>query len=159
MARISEIRVKQLPAQHMLSIRKTIHFFKDYSNYMGQAIGSILPLIEQNASYPASGPVVCFHNMQLETLDVEIGFLLAQPIEATGEITAQSVPTRTVATTIDRGVYEQQDPTLEELMAWIPANGFEPAGGIYYHYLNGDEVPQECLTEMFIPVKKAVALT
>ncbi len=161
MARVSKIMVKQLPEQHMLTIRKTIDFFVEYSDFMGDAVGGILRLVEEVGAFPSSGPIVCFHNVELETLDVEVGFQVVRPtfctvaqIEAKGDVMAQTVPVRTIAATLDRGPYEQQDPTLEELMKWIPEQGYEPEGGIYYHYLNGEEQsPSEYLTEMYIPVR------
>ncbi|WP_301629260.1 GyrI-like domain-containing protein [Paenibacillus apis] len=39
-------------------------------------------------------------------------------------------------------------------MKWIPEHGFVAKSGIYYHYLNDEEQPQnEYLTEMYIPVE------
>lgn len=155
MARVSEIMVKQFPEQRMLTMRKTIHFYTEYSDFIGTAINSILPLIEESGAFPSSGLVVCFHNIDLEALDVEIGFQIAQPIEAKGDVTVQILLGCIAAVTIDRGPYEKQDPTLEELMKWIPEHGYEPDGGIYYYYLNGEDQPEnEYLTEMRIPVKR-----
>lgn len=155
MARISKIMVKQLPEQHMITVRNTIDFFSQYADFMGDTVGGILSLLEENDVFPASGPIVCFHNMELETLDVEIGFEIAAPIEVVAPMKVMTLPSRTVATTIDRGPYEEQDPTLEALMRWIPENGFVADGGIYYHYLNDEEQPQaEYLTQMLIPVKR-----
>ena len=155
MARISKIMIKQFPVMHLLSVRKTIDFMNEYADFMGSAIEAIQSCIEKQGAYPGSGPVVCFHNVDLEALDVEIGFRVAQPIEAAGMVQATVIPLQTVAITIDRGPYEQQDPTLEALMSWIPEHGYEAAGGIYYHYLNDEEQPEsEYLTEMFIPVRK-----
>lgn len=155
MAKISEIMVRQLPEQHMLTVRKTIDFFAQYADLMGIAITNILSQIEENSMFPSSGPIVCFHNIELENLDVEIGFRVARPVEVKGDVVAKTLPSQIVAVTIDRGPYEKQDPTLEELMNWVPKHGYEAAGGIYYHYLNGEDQPQsEYLTEMFIPVRK-----
>lgn len=154
MARISEITVKQQPEKHMLTVRKTIDFFTQYAGFMESAVNSILTLIEESAALPSSGPIVCFHNMELETLDVEIGFEVARPIPVKDPVQASIIPVRTVATTIDRGPYEKQDPTLEALMQWIPENGYKALDGIYYHYLNDEQQPEsEYLTQMFIPVK------
>ena len=153
MSQISEISVRQLPEQYFLSVRATIDFFAEYSDFIGKAIGDILPAIEENGAFPSSGLTVCFHNMELEALDVEVGFTVAQPIQPRGNVKLAKLPARTIAMTIDRGPYEQQDPTLEALMKWIPDNGYKAVGGIYYHYLNGEDQPQsEYLTEMFIPI-------
>lgn len=138
----------------MLSVRGTIDFFAAYSDFLGKAIGEIRPIMEANGAFPSSGLTVCFHNMALEALDVEVGFAVARPIEPRGHVRASRLPARTVAVAIDRGPYEKQDATLEALMEWIPANGYAVAGGIYYQYLNGEDQPQgEYLTEMSIPIK------
>lgn len=105
---------------------------------------------------PSSGPIVCFHNVELETLDVEVSYEIALPVEPSGDVIACIVPSCTVASTIDRGPYEMQAATLDELMKWIPEHGFAANGGIYYHYLNDEEQLQnEYLTEMYIPVKQS----
>ena len=40
-------------------------------------------------------------------------------------------------------------------MKWVPEHGYEAVGGIYYHYLNGEDQPEsEYLTEMSIPIQK-----
>ncbi|MBC1583758.1 GyrI-like domain-containing protein [Listeria seeligeri] len=156
MTRISEITMKQLPAVQMLTIRKTINFFTEYTALMESATSGILSLIRSNGTYPSTGPIVCFHNIELEALDVEIGYAVAQPIDSQGDIQSVSLPARIVAVTIDRGPYEEQDPTLESMMKWIPEHGFAAAGGIFYHYLNDEnQKPSEYLTEMFMPVVKA----
>ncbi|MDU5336409.1 GyrI-like domain-containing protein [Enterococcus sp.] len=155
MTKIAAITVKQLPEQHLLTIRKTIAFFEEYAEFMGNAVDIIQRQIEKNGALPSSGPIVCFHNIDLDELDVEIGFVTPRRIDATDETHSVTLPIRTIATTIDRGTYEKQDPTLEALMKWIPEHGYETTGGIYYHYLNGEDQPQnEFLTEMYIPVKK-----
>lgn len=156
MSIISKITLKQLPEKNVLSIRKTINFSREYSDFMSNATNDILALIEEKNILPSSGPTVCFHNIELESLDVEIGYEIAISIESRGDVISHILPSRIVVTTIDRGPYEKQDPTLEELMKWIPKNGFVANGGIYYHYLNDENQPQnEHLTEMYIPVKVA----
>lgn len=154
MARISKIKVKELPERKFLSIRKTIDFFKEYSDFVGNSINQIERLLEVNEAFPCSGPIVCFHTIDLESLDVEIGFEVAKPFLSEGEIRFSILPTQVVVTAIDQGPYEQQDPTLEEIMNWISKHNFEAIGGIHYQYLNEEEVENNCLTEMSVPVKK-----
>ena len=97
MTRIADIMLKQLPEQPMLTLRKTINFFEDYANFMGEAINSILQLIEENNALPSSGPIVCFHNIDLEKLDVEIGFATPRVFEGKDEIKPLTQPIRTIA--------------------------------------------------------------
>lgn len=155
MTRISKIMEKKMPKMQLLTLRRTIHFFEEYSDFVGEAVTKISQLIEKADSFPSSGPIVCFHNIDLEKLDVEIGFQVVESITGTETINEVTIPARTVVTAIDLGSYEQSDPVMEELLNWIPANGYQQAGGIYYHYLNDNERPEaELLTEIYIPITK-----
>ncbi|MBP1045944.1 GyrI-like domain-containing protein [Enterococcus sp. BWM-S5] len=156
MTRISTIRVKQTQEKQLLIVRRTIDFFAEYAELMTEALKRIDAVLEENHLLPASGPVVCFHNVELEVLDVEIGLEVAVSVHSKDSaVQCVKVPSRVIALTIDRGPYEEQDPTLEDLLAWIEEQGYTAQGGIYYHYLNDEEqLPKDYLTEMFIPVKK-----
>ena len=155
MTRVSKIMEKRIPERQLLTLRRTIHFFDEYSEFVGEAVTKLSQVIAKADSFPSSGPIVCFHNIDLEALDVEIGFQVAEPIPKKETINAITLPACTVVTAIDLGPYEQSDPVMEELLNWIPAKGYQQAGGIYYHYLNDNERPEaELLTEIYIPIKK-----
>lgn len=101
-----------------------------------------------------SGPIVCFHNQELETLDVEMGWQIAQKIENKANMLCKMVPTRKVITAIDMGPYEKQDPTLMDIFEWLNDNELEAEGPIFYCYLNDTGRPEaEYLTKMSIPIK------
>ncbi|GCF94372.1 transcriptional regulator [Enterococcus florum] len=154
--KIAKITLCQLPARHVVSVRKTIDFFTEYGPLMGEALTAINTLIERQEIFPSSGPIVCFHNVDLKALDVEIS--LQVPVEVPGSELVESkvLPAQTVVRTIDCGAYEKQDSTLEALLKWVPTNNYRAAGGIYYHYLNEErQKPDECLTEMYVPVEKS----
>lgn len=155
MVRISQITLKQQPSYHSLSIRKTIDFMKEFADFAEYSFGKILKYLESINELPGGAPIVCFHNMDLENLDLEIGFPVAHSISGKDDIVANIIPEQKVVSAIDLGSYEKQDPTLEELFSWVKSNGYELAGGIYYQYLNDTERPEnELLTLMTIPVKK-----
>ncbi len=163
MSRISQITLTQQPMVHTLAIRKTINFTQEFAAFAGYSFDKIAKYLNNANELFGGAPIVCFHNVDLdyndetwERLDVEIGFPIASPISGKEDITANTIPSQKVVSAIDLGPYEKQDPTLEELMAWIPQHGYEACGGIFYHYLNGEDQPQsEYLTQMYIPVKKA----
>ncbi|MFV0401621.1 MAG: GyrI-like domain-containing protein [Oscillospiraceae bacterium] len=154
MARIATIAIKQEPEHHTLTIRKTIDFMKEYSDFAGQALAQTGSYLDNMDLFPMSGPLVCFHNTELEALDVEMGWQITQPVEDKGDMSCTMVPSRRVASTIDLGPYEEQDPTLIDLFEWIKENGYEAQGPVYYCYLNDTERPEsEYLTQMSIPIK------
>lgn len=157
MAQVSNITIQQQPERYFVSIRKNIHFFNEYADFLGKSIHTLLPMIEKNNTYPSSGLTVCFHNMELENLDVEVGYVVASQLEINGDVSLTKQPSRSIVLAIDRGPYEKQDPTLEALMQWINNHGYEMDGGIYYHYLNGEEqAVEEYLTQMYIPIVKSI---
>lgn len=155
MAKISNIELKQLPQRKILFIRKEIDFFKEYVSFMEEVIDKITVFLNQKKMYPTGGPITVFYNMDLDHLDVAVGFEIGLDIEGNNDLKMTILPAQIVATVIDQGPYQQQDPTLEELMSWIKNNGYVMTEGIYYHYLNDpQQLPEKYLTEMYIPVRK-----
>jgi effector-binding domain-containing protein len=126
----------------------------EYSDFAGNSFDRITEHLENLNELPGGAPIVCFHNMDLENLDVEIGFPVANSLEGNEDITANTLPSQKVVTAIDCGSYEKSDSTLEELFSWIQGNGYEMQGEIYYQYLNDDNRPEsELLTKMILPIK------
>ncbi len=153
MARITEIRLKQTPACWTISIRKTINFMEEYAAFFGESLSRIDAFLSANGVLTSSPAMACFHNMELERLDVTVGYHIAQELSGQGDIACQSCPVRKVVTAIDMGPYAQQDATLLELFGFIEAQKLAMQGPIYYYYLNEPNRPEsEYLTEMSIPV-------
>lgn len=154
MARISQITLTHQPGVHTLTIRKTINFMEEFSDFAGYSFDKIAKYLDSVNELPGGAPIVCFHNMDLESLDVEVGFPVASPVSGKDDIAGNSIPAQKVVSAIDLGPYEKQDPTLEELFAWIQSKGYEMKGGIYYQYLNDTGRPEnELLTRMVLPVQ------
>lgn len=154
MSRISNIEIKQEPQHYTLTIRKTIDFIKEYSDFAGQVLTQTGNYLNENGLFPVSGPIVCFHNQELESLDVEMGWRITQPISFKDDMVCNLIPVRKVVSAIDLGPYEKQDPTLMDIFEWIKENGCQAQGPIYYCYLNDTERPEaEYLTQMSLPIK------
>lgn len=154
MARISEIRLKQTPACWTISVRKTINFLEEYAAFFGESLSRIDAFLAECGALTSSPAMACFHNMELERLDVEIGYHLAQEVSSGSDISCQCCPACKVVTAIDMGPYEQQDPTLMELFGYVEAQQLIMQGPICYYYLNEPNRPEaEYLTQMVIPVK------
>lgn len=154
MARISNITIKQEPEHYTFTVRKTIDFMKEYSNFAGQALRATGDYLNEKGLFPMSGPIVCFHNMELENLDVEMGWQITEKIENKNNMACNFMPAGKIVSTIDLGPYEEQDPTLEDLFSWIKENGYEPKGPICYCYLNDTErPPAQFLTQMSLAIK------
>lgn len=154
MSRISEIRIKETQLCYIVSIRKTINFMKEYSSFFGESISKVSNYLEKNSVLTSSAAMACFHNMDLEHLDIEVGFYVAHEIPNTENITCKISEPYKVVTTIDMGPYEKQDSTLMEIFEYIKEHNLEMQGPIFYYYLNEpNRKESEYLTQMDISVK------
>lgn len=154
MAIISKINLLEQPEQHVLSIRTTIHF-NDYPNTAKQAYGAIMEYAARNGLMLSGGPFVCYHNADLENLDVEMGFPVAKPVLGNGDITGYTIPAQKAVSGIFLGAYTDTDPLMMEIIKWIAEHGYEQQGQIFNYYLNDENRPAaELLTQIVVPIKQ-----
>ena len=154
MSRITNITVVEQSAYYALVIRKTINFMAEFEEFSAQGYTKIMDYITSQNAFPAGAPIVCFHNMDLDKLDIEVGFPVATQMNGLKDIQCVEIPRQKVVTAIDQGAYELQDSTLEELFEWVKNNPYEMSGEIYYQYLNTPDRPaSEYLTKMMLPIR------
>ena len=153
MARISNIHLMEQPTTTVVYMRATIDFMKSFADFAGASYDAIIKRLEECGRLPGGPPYACFHNADLENLDVEVGFPAAAALGEKGDIRVRTIPPLKIVSAIDQGPYEEQDPTLMDLFAWITEHGHQPTGEIYYRYLNEPEhPPEEYLTLMEVVV-------
>ena len=150
---VSKINLLEQPEQHVLSIRTTIHF-DDFPNTAKQAYNKIIEFAKRNKILLSSGPFVCYHNADLENLDVEMGFPIAKLVSGNDEITGYTISAQKVVSGIFLGAYTETDLLMVEIFKWIAENGYEQRGQIYNYYLNDEDRPlAELLTQIVVPIK------
>ena len=91
-----------------------------------------------------------YFNMDMEKLEVEMGFLVVKEIAGRGDILSSQIPTGQKATCMYKGPYKDMGPTYDAMTAWMNANGHIPTGVVYEFYYNSlMEVPEsELLTKI-----------
>jgi len=151
---ISGIKLFEKPEEHVLSIRKKISF-QDFPQTAEKVYEQIIKYAkEKNLLF--SGPAfVCYHNNDLENLDVEMGIPVANLINTKNDtILGKTIPAEKVVSGIYLGAYEETDTLMMSIFEWISNNGYEQQGRIYNYYLNeSDRSKDELLTEIAVPVK------
>ena len=154
MARICDITIKQQAGYNYISIRKTINFMAEFTHFTFESFHKIQQFLTSISVLVSDGPIICFHNMDLEHLDIEVGFPIAQDIAVKEDLQFNKIPAQKVVVTIDLGAYEKQDSTLEALISFIQTHDYKITGPIYYQYLNDINRPAEqYLTKMMIPIE------
>ena len=147
--------LKQLPAQPALTVR-TRAAVQDLPQLFGKTYGAIMQYLVELGEQPAGMPFAAYHNLDMQNLDVEIGFPVARKIAGKGEIRASEFPGGRLASVLHVGPYDQCAPAYDALTQWIKDHGYAATGVAYEIYFSPPETPpQEIRTEIVFPLKAA----
>jgi effector-binding domain-containing protein len=142
------------PAQPVLSIR-THTSVKNLPAVVGQSFGAIAQYLGQLGQAPTGAPFAAYYNMDMENLDVELGYPVAKKVPGQGNIQPSEIPGGKAGACVYTGPYDQMPPAYEALTTWMKAQGHEATGVSYEFYLNApDVVPPDALqTQIVFPIK------
>jgi effector-binding domain-containing protein len=150
----SGIEIKEEQAQPVLSIR-TRAAVQDLPNVIGESYGKIMQYMEKIGKHPAGAPFVAYYNMDMDDLDLEIGFPVAEPLEGNDEINSSEIPAGKYVSTTYKGPYAGMEKPYTDMAKWIGERGYKPKGIAYEYYYNSPmEVPEsELLTRIVMAVE------
>ncbi len=150
---VSAINLLQEPEKHVLSIRTVIPFI-EYSETAGKVYAKIIDYAQRNGILFSGAPFVCYHNTDMEHLDVEMGFPIANVERGDADILCHTISAQNTVSGIFLGAYEETDCLMSQIFRWIAEHGYEQQGIVYHHYLNEqNRLTCELLTRIAIPVK------
>jgi len=150
----SGIAMKEEQAQPVLSVRARAAV-QDLPAIIGESYGKIMEYMNQIGQQPAGAPFVAYYNMDMEDLDLEIGFPVAVPLDGSNGISRSEIPAGKYVSTTYRGPYAGMEKPYNEMAKWIEENGYKSKGISYEYYYNSPmEVPEsELLTRIVMPVE------
>lgn len=142
------------PAQPTLVIR-TRAAVQNLPQVIGPAYGAVFQYAGRLGVQPSGAPFVAYHNMDMQDLDMEIGFPFAQKLPGEGQVLAGEIPGGKAAACLHVGPYDQLGAAYEALHQWMQANGHVPAGVAYEFYLNDPQgtPPAELQTQLVFPLQ------
>jgi effector-binding domain-containing protein len=94
--------------------------------------------------------------MDMENLDIEVGFPVAKKLSSGNEVKASEIPAGKVATCVYTGPYgEEMKAAYEALSKHVEEKGCVPTGIVYEIYLNSpmDTPPEKLQTQIVFPLK------
>ncbi len=145
--------IKDQPERPTLSVR-THAAAQDLPQLFGQIYGALMQYMNEMGVYPAGEPFAAYYNMDMQNLDIEIGFPIAKPVPDRGEIRCGALPAGKFASTMHIGPYDSVGPAYEALAQFVKASGSEPTGVAYEFYFSGPETPPaEIRTQIVFPLK------
>jgi len=136
-------------------ILKTVTTISELPKILGKAFMDIVTHIIELGEQPVGPAFVGYFNMDMEHLQLEIGFPVSKPLPGKGEVQPGSIPAGKQVTCMYKGPYMGMPPAYDEIQKWIKDNGYKPRGPVYEHYYNSpEEVPEsELLTKIVFLVE------
>ena len=147
------IEIKDRAAQKTVGLR-THSPVQQLPTLIPQTCDGIMQYITQQGK-SIGDPYVGYFNMDMNDLDVEIGFTSAEPVSGNGKFTAGTIPAGKSASVLHVGSYAKLSEAHGALHDWMQANGKDSATGYYELYLNDPaNTPEDQLkTEVFTLLK------
>lgn len=149
-----KFELTEQPAQPVLSVRKRTSV-DNLPQELGKAYNEIISYLEAVGEKPSGPAFAAYYNMDMEDLDVEMGFPVSRAIEGRGEIMPGEIPAGKQVSCIYKGPYQDCGPTYEAMGSWITEQGHTATGVAYEFYYNSPmDVPEsELVTRIVFPLK------
>ena len=135
--------------------RRTRTSIDQLPQLMGQIYGAIMQYLGEMGAYPTGAPFAAYHNMDMQDLDVEIGFPISKALPAKDDLLPGELPGGEAASCIHKGPYDGIGPAHEALMQFIGAQGRESTGVSYEFYVDDPQQvpPEKVRTEIVFPLQ------
>ena len=152
MPRISHFEILKKREQPTLFIR-TKTKIEDLPMLIGESYAEMAAYLKELGEYLSDVPYVAYYNMDMQNLDVEVGFPVCKTLPGKGKIQAGFIPAGMAAFCMYRGAYHEMEAVYGEMSKWIEENKYEPVGTAYEYYYNGPGFPEcELLTMIVMPL-------
>ena len=156
---MSEVQTKTVETISVISLP-----FKGSYGQTGDRLDQLMSTA-MRAGYPYSAPPMCIYyddpaKVAEEELRAEVCLPMEEAYEGEGDIVRKTLRGTEVAYTMYEGEREGVVAVYQELFEWLCENGYryreEQGCREIFHRLYGQvESPQECLSEVQVPVEKA----
>ncbi|MDC7246666.1 MAG: GyrI-like domain-containing protein [Sphaerochaetaceae bacterium] len=150
------MEIREVTQQNTLMVR-LITSLSRISEVMKEVYTEIGTFMQHRGIEYTGAPYAMYYNMDMEALDLEIGFPVTAPVETEGRISNGTIPGGKIATTVHKGPYDTLEKTYMELLAFVRDKGVEvEEQWMYEYYLNdpAEVKPEELLTQICYIVKK-----
>ena len=128
---------------------------KELPTTMGPIYGEIAACMGRNGIPFAGPPFAMYYNMDMDDLDIEIGFPVEREWPGEGRVKQGVLPGGKMATATHLGPYATIEKTYNDLMAFIGRKGLATETFMYEEYLNSpeDTPPEKLATTIYFVLK------
>ncbi|HEX9061507.1 MAG TPA: GyrI-like domain-containing protein [Clostridia bacterium] len=149
-----KFEVVETAEQPVLSI-KAVTSAANLQQDIGNAYDKIKAYLKELGEDPSDAPFAAYFNMDMEKLEVEMGFPVSKKLNGKDNISASVIPPSKMAICIYKGSYTEMKSAYDAMSKWMEDNRHIPSGVVYEFYYNSPlEVPEsELLTKICFILK------
>jgi effector-binding domain-containing protein len=136
-------------------IIRTKTTYKDLPDTIGASYGKILEYLKELETEPAGAPFVAYFNMDMEKLEVGIGFPVSKSLPRKDDLRSMDIPRGKYASYVFTGPYSEIKKGFGILTEWVKENDLNPSKEVAYEiYLNdpGEVPPEKLETQILFPL-------
>lgn len=124
---------------------------------LGMTYGKIAHHMQSLGEQPAGPPFIIYYNMDMDDLDVEIGFPVSKSLVGAGDVKPGTLPAGDAATCTYTGPYTGLREAYDALSHWIDEHQRVATGVAIEMYLNDPQTttPDKLQTQISYPLKAA----
>ena len=147
------MEIKEVQSQITLMVRLKTASSK-LPEIMGEVYGELAAFMEENKIQFAGPPYARYYNMDMEALDVEMGFPVTGTLKTDGRIQQGDIPGGKIVTAVHTGSYSSLEDTYNKLMVFAKEEHIQVEAWMYEFYLNSplEVKPEELQTQICFPV-------
>lgn len=122
---------------------------------LDQGYREVAAALERQGMGPSGAPFALYYNMDMQDLDVELGFPVSAEFKPDGRVKPGILPGGRVALHTHKGPYETIESSYNALSGFMNERGVVPTEVCYESYLNDPDTtpPGDLLTEINFPLK------
>jgi effector-binding domain-containing protein len=149
--------VRPLTSQPTVAVR-TRTSIENLSSVIEQVYNEIREYLgTPEGEYPDTLAYVAYHNMDMQDMDVEIGYVVHEPMPGAARIQPSKIINGEYAVCLHVGPYNELPKTYDTVFQWIGEHGLKSTYPNYEFYLNGPaevESDDELKTEVAVHLDK-----
>jgi len=147
--------LKEMPERHALVIHRTVTMAQ-LPQVIGESYHVLADYLGQLGAQLSDVPYTAYLNMDMASLNVEMGFPVDSLLPDNDPIKAVTLPAGLVVSGLYKGPYAGMESFYKSMTEWVGQRHLVPTGIYYEYYYNSpQEVPEsELLTRIEWPVTK-----
>jgi len=135
--------------QPVISIRTRASVEK-LPQVLGESYNKLMQYVQELGADFSGAPFAAYYNMDMQDLDIEIGFPVNETLPGKGDIQSSEIPAGNYASCIHVGPYNEIGPAYTALLKWLQEKNLTSTGVAYEFYLNdpSETPPHELRTQI-----------